>query len=95
MPRRVGVAGRFKRAQPHDKESDEKSKANARNTQNGKVGVSERNGEESSSSFFGSKHFKSQRLLGDDGRLEYLDLLPPKTLREEEYELNALMVHSR
>ncbi len=38
------------------------------------------------------------RLLGGHGSMEsveYLDLLPPKALREEEHTLSALMVHSR
>ncbi len=93
MPRRVGVAGRFKRA-PHDQDSGSKSKAKARKSQNGEEVVSEEDGDGTSWSFFGSKHMKSRR-LGDDGRLEYLDLLPPKSLREEEHEICALMVHSR
>ncbi len=93
MPRRVGVAGRFKRA-PHDQDSEGKSKAKARKSKNGEEGVSEEDDDGTSWSFFGSKHMKSRR-LGDDGRLEYLDLLPPKSFREEEHEISALMVHSR
>jgi hypothetical protein len=96
MPRRISVAARFPRQ--HEKEKGEKTPSNAQSSCNEKEGEVAGNTSEETKSwsylFFGSQH-SLPRHPGEKDSLEYLDLLPPKALREEEYKLSALMVHSR
>ena len=94
MPRRVSAAARFPRQ--HESEAKEKTIAR-RDTQKDEKKLSENNSDESKTwtyLFFGGQHSRA-RPVGANDKLEYLDLLPPKVLREEEHELRALMVHSR
>ncbi len=98
MPRRVGVATRFPRQ--HEKKAKQKPPSNTRRSSDensDETNVPDRNYEESKTwayLFFGSQHRPHRRVEESDS-LEYLDLLPPKALREEEHELCALMAHSR
>ena len=92
MPRRISVAARFPR-QHEEKQGSKPRKDRNRDEEN----RSENSSDESKTwtyLFFGSQHSRA-RPMWDKEKLQYLDLLPPKVLREEEHELNALMVHSR
>ncbi len=94
MPRRVSVAARFPRQ--HESKAKEKKVAGRYANKDGQNN-SENNSDESKTwtyLFFGGQQSRT-RPVKDNDKLEYLDLLPPKALREEEHELRALMVHSR
>ena len=94
MPRRVSVATRFPRQHVNEANGRLVRTKNVNKDEERNSGKSSDETKTWSYLFFGSQHSRS-RPVGEKEKLEYLDLLPPKALREEEYELSALMVHSR